>query len=355
MRDDPAGHYAALDLHPAASAEAVQAAYRAAARRYHPDVPGTGDAARFIRVRAAYEVLSDPLRRAAYDRMARAAQDAPPPPPWAVERPATPWVWPRGRMLGLAAGCAGFALLALVLGTQHVGPSPPPPARPRPKPVTAAASPAAPPVAPTRRYDGPAEAYVLPSGEAAMLWRREQERLVPAGTLSPFTPLRIQGILPEHGMAEVTTGSGRHGLVALARLAPGDGAVAERARCIFAAGPPPANAELLARRAEGEARVLFENRRDQPAVVKLREPSGEAVAEVFVAPRSAALVERLPPGLYRPDYAFGELWSRGCSRFMAGMRAERFGDFEQFDARGPRFVISRDDGEAEPDEAFDRE
>src|SRR5215467_3603566 len=66
MRDDPAGHYAALGVDQAATPEAIVAAFRRKARLLHPDVPGTGDAAAFIRVKEAYEVLGDATRRMAY-------------------------------------------------------------------------------------------------------------------------------------------------------------------------------------------------------------------------------------------------------------------------------------------------
>jgi hypothetical protein len=32
----------------------------------------------------------------------------------------------------------------------------------------------------------------------------------------------------------------------------------------------------------------------------------------------------LPDVSYRPEYAIGELWSRACNSFAAGMRAQRF-------------------------------
>ena len=61
--------------------EAITAAFRRKARMVHPDVPGTGDAAAFIRVKQAYDLLGDAYRRAAYDRSARAvvpvSHDAP--------------------------------------------------------------------------------------------------------------------------------------------------------------------------------------------------------------------------------------------------------------------------------------
>jgi curved DNA-binding protein CbpA len=65
----PADPYKVLQIDPAADDEIVQVVYRRLARKYHPDVtPGPEAATRMIEINAAMELLSDPLRRAAYDR-----------------------------------------------------------------------------------------------------------------------------------------------------------------------------------------------------------------------------------------------------------------------------------------------
>jgi curved DNA-binding protein len=61
--------YATLGLDRRCTAEQIRAAYRLLARQHHPDVNGgcPQSAARTLQLNAAYEVLSDPERRRAYD------------------------------------------------------------------------------------------------------------------------------------------------------------------------------------------------------------------------------------------------------------------------------------------------
>ena len=60
-------YYDVLQLSQGADAETVERVYRLLAKRYHPDNQGSGDSARFAAVHDAYQVLSDPKRRAEYD------------------------------------------------------------------------------------------------------------------------------------------------------------------------------------------------------------------------------------------------------------------------------------------------
>ncbi len=59
-------YYELLRLDPAASTEEVRAAYLRISKHVHPDAGGSE--ALFRQVKLAYEVLSDPVRRASYDR-----------------------------------------------------------------------------------------------------------------------------------------------------------------------------------------------------------------------------------------------------------------------------------------------
>jgi molecular chaperone DnaJ len=66
--------YEVLGVGPGASAEEVRSAYRALAKKLHPDVNPSADAAeRFARLQRAYETLSDEGKRKAYDRRRAAA------------------------------------------------------------------------------------------------------------------------------------------------------------------------------------------------------------------------------------------------------------------------------------------
>lgn len=69
-----------------ATQDDIKRAYRKLARKYHPDVSKEANAeARFKEVGEAYEVLKDPEKRAAYDKLGanwKAGQEFRPPPGW---------------------------------------------------------------------------------------------------------------------------------------------------------------------------------------------------------------------------------------------------------------------------------
>ncbi len=60
-------YYEVLQVNPKASAETIHRVYRLLAQHYHPDNRETGDERLFRAVLTAYQVLSDPERRTAYD------------------------------------------------------------------------------------------------------------------------------------------------------------------------------------------------------------------------------------------------------------------------------------------------
>ena len=83
-------YYLVMGVEKSATPEDIKRAHRKLARKYHPDVSKEKDAeARFKELAEAYDVLKDPEKRAAYDRLGanyKAGQDFQPPPDWANEQ-----------------------------------------------------------------------------------------------------------------------------------------------------------------------------------------------------------------------------------------------------------------------------
>ena len=77
MADNKRDYYEVLGVGKDASADDIKRAYRKAAMKYHPDRnPGDKEAeAKFKEVGEAYEVLSDPDKKARYDQFGFAGVD----------------------------------------------------------------------------------------------------------------------------------------------------------------------------------------------------------------------------------------------------------------------------------------
>lgn len=108
-------HYEVLGIPASASPDEVRHAYRRLVKTAHPD--RAGDRARFQLITEAYAVLSDPARRAAYDRGLR---------PPEVRAPAAPPAAPRryGRYVTLLLAVlviGGVAWLVVTTSRQSVG------------------------------------------------------------------------------------------------------------------------------------------------------------------------------------------------------------------------------------------
>jgi curved DNA-binding protein len=82
-------YYKIMGVDRKATPEEIKRAYRKLARKYHPDVSKETNAeAKFKELGEAYEVLKDPKKRAAYDRIGqdwREGQTFTPPPNWQSE------------------------------------------------------------------------------------------------------------------------------------------------------------------------------------------------------------------------------------------------------------------------------
>jgi curved DNA-binding protein len=60
-------YYEFLQISPKADADTIHRVFRFQAARLHPDNPDTGDSEKFFLLKQAYDVLSNPERRAEYD------------------------------------------------------------------------------------------------------------------------------------------------------------------------------------------------------------------------------------------------------------------------------------------------
>jgi curved DNA-binding protein CbpA len=92
--------YALLQVDASADAARIRTAYRALAAVFHPDHAGADGEPRMREINAAWEVLGDAKRRAAYDAERRA--NRPPDPP--AEPSSPPWTGRAGPPPGRPSG-----------------------------------------------------------------------------------------------------------------------------------------------------------------------------------------------------------------------------------------------------------
>jgi curved DNA-binding protein CbpA len=139
--DRPYSLYDVLNVSPGARPAAIDAAYRALMKKYHPDRTGAGAGGRAAEINAAFSILRNPERRADYDRReaarqravvaARAAQAAKAP----KRRWLTGWAaWTAAALVvclatGIAADRYGDRLLARQRAAAHGPEEAPPPSK----------------------------------------------------------------------------------------------------------------------------------------------------------------------------------------------------------------------------------
>jgi DnaJ-class molecular chaperone len=70
-------YYVVLGVAEDADGDTIRSAFRALARRYHPDAGAGSSTAEFRQALEAYETLSDPERRRLYDRQLRGSRARP--------------------------------------------------------------------------------------------------------------------------------------------------------------------------------------------------------------------------------------------------------------------------------------
>ncbi|HET6306120.1 MAG TPA: J domain-containing protein [Rhodopila sp.] len=389
---DPEGLYARLGVNAGATQADIVAAFRGKARLLHPDVPKTGDAGAFVRMKQAYDVLSNRALRSAYDSKAREAAErpqgvadrpprtsppplqphtaSPPPPPrpaatdWNASSPVrAPRLFDASLMVWI--GLAVFLCVCLYQATVHLL-APPPMVHDKIPPNAATVAPLSPSAheallygPPPVRLAGNPNFYVVPVSTPAMLWRLDSEHstLVPMGQLPPFSSVQAIRLIRRSGMLEVLINDHANGFVSADHVTPGNVAAARRAYCGYNAGPPPYDGEVLERRGNGNDTLEMENRAVQPVVVKLRDSMGAVALAVFLGPGSHAALSGLPSGTYRPEFAIGELWSRACSSFAGGMRARRMQASLTLPGAPPLVVAAEDNEPATtdiPDQVFER-
>ncbi len=338
-------------------------------------MPGTGNTDAFVAAKRSYDVLNNSRTRAEYDRAARRAalESVEPgeiPPMRPTHMAAAPIRNPRVADVPIAV----WAVLGTVLVVgifeivRHLLMLSPLPPHREIRANAPIVTPASPEVArilaygPTPlRLPGNPNYYIVPAAGGTVVWRYDEPRkaFVPAGQLPPFSSVQALRLNRQNGLVEVRIGDAANGFIEAARLTPGDAAAAHRAYCAHNTGPAPGNGEILHQSGTGKGRLALDNRTTQPAVVKLRDSAGTTVLTTYLAPGAHVEVEGLPEGRYRPDFAIGELWSRACQSFAAGMRAQRLSGFFTLAALTPLTIPPDLPGEPFPvdipDQAFERD
>jgi hypothetical protein len=207
------------------------------------------------------------------------------------------------------------------------------------------------------RLAGTPNFFVTPDATPAMLWRLDGEHstLTLIGQLPPFSEVQAIRLIRQSGMLEVLVNEHGNGFISADHLTPGNAEAARRAYCGYNAGPTPYDGELLERRGYGTGSLEMENRAVQPVVVKVRDAAGAVALAVFLGPGGHVALDGLPDGTYRTEFAIGELWSRACNSFAAGMRARRMDAALEVPGVSHLVVVADEPAAADiSDQAFER-
>lgn len=294
----PPDYWSVLGLEPGADAGSLKRAFRAQARRWHPDLNGNDPLAeeRFKLVNEAYAVLSDPRRRQA----------------WEAGEPG-PEVPGRGPQDPFATGFPDFeAYLEGLFGERRRhrrgGPDHDPDPEPEPSAGSARQSPgsvtASPPPPPPVQASSDQESLVELSPEQALQGERVELELADGTAVEVWTPplagdgwrLRLAGVTPGGGdhflQLRVRTDEGLRidGLRVLypLELTPAEAALGCQVVVPTLRGPvklrvPPGSSSGRLLRLRGRGQEWGDQRGDQLVEVRIvvPEPLGEAEAALY--------------------------------------------------------------------------
>lgn len=129
--------------------------------------------------------------------------------------------------------------------------------------------------------------------------------------------------------ARIRTEDGREGFVFKKFIGPGSGEEERRRFCTQNSGSPPSNGEVLSQTKTGPHTIRVTNGLGEDAVVKMK--SGRStIISMYVRASGVAQVATVPNGQYSIEFATGNMYSRGCGRFINVTATQRFVDTENF-------------------------
>ncbi len=172
-------------------------------------------------------------------------------------------------------------------------------------------------------WPGTPNFYVVPGRQPGCLWRQDPKR--DAGSVRPAPAVQHRAGRPPDPSERHAGGTGQREAPASSsaeHLTPGDAKAARRPIAATMPGPKPFDGNCWSSAAR-RRHASLENRAVQPAVVKLRDRRGRSCSRCSWGRAVMRNWTACPEGVYRPEFAIGELWSRACNMFAAGMRARR--------------------------------